>query len=132
VHNGSDNAYTSFGVDKNNEMYVSNEVLGKIFHITDTSTQVNFSSAKSAEQNLLSFSPNPSRGNLNLNYTSLNASQVNIRITSILGQQVYAASKTVNAGNNSWNINLNIPKGDYYLSVINSKGDIITQNLKIE
>jgi glucose/arabinose dehydrogenase len=132
VHNGADNSYSSFGVDKNNEMYVCNEVLGKIYHITDTASQLNFSSDKTAEQNILSFSPNPSRGNINLSYTSLNASQVSIRITSILGQQVYTASKTVNAGNNSWNIMVNIPKGDYYLSVINSTGNIITQNLKIE
>lgn len=126
---GDDNAYTSFGVDKNNEMYVCNSLTGRILRVTDASANL---SSTTTTQNRLSFSPNPSKGNININYTSAVSTQATIRITSLLGQPVYAASKTVTAGKNTWNINLAIPAGNYYLSVTNTAGDVLTQNLRVD
>ena len=130
---GDDNAYSSFGEDVNNELYVCNLVNGNIYHITDGTTllQNNYSS-NNKDVNRLSFSPNPSRGSINISYTSDKASQITLRITGILGEQVYVASRAVNAGINTWNINLNISKGNYYLSVINNTGNITTQSLRME
>jgi glucose/arabinose dehydrogenase len=133
VFDGDNGAYTSFGVDKNNEIYVTNTVNGNIYHITDgASLQNNVAENKSAEQNKLSFSPNPSNGNINITYTSPKTEQVTVRITNILGEQVYTISKTVNTGINTWNMNVHIPKGSYYLSIVNRNGSVLTQSLRIE
>lgn len=134
VLNGDDNAYSSFGEDMNNELYVCNLANGNIYHITDGSSnmQNNYSSNKNIELNKLSFSPNPSNGSINISYTSDKAAEIMIRISGILGQQVYADSRTVNPGINTWNIQLNVPKGNYYLSVTNKTGSVITQSLRVE
>jgi len=133
VYNGDDNAYSSFGVDKNGEIYVCNLVNGNIYHATYGTAQLETTAITgNTELNKLSFSPNPSKGNINIAYTSAKAEQVTVRITSILGEQVYANSKAVNSGINNWNINVHAPNGSYYLSVITAGGSVITQSLRIE
>ncbi|MBV9963407.1 MAG: PQQ-dependent sugar dehydrogenase [Parafilimonas sp.] len=133
VYNGDDNAYSSFGVDKDGEIYVCNLANGNIYHVTYGAAQLEtVLTTGNTELNKLSFSPNPSNGNVNITYTSAKAEQVSVRITNIMGTQVYADSRSVNAGINTWNANLRIPGGNYYLSVLSASGNVITQSLRIE
>ena len=133
VYDGDDNAYTSFGVDAKNELYVCNITDGSIYHVIYGKAQTeNFADVKDAGINKLSFSPNPSTGNINVVYNSGKAEQVSLRVTGLLGNLVYSSAKTVNTGNNTWNINLHIPAGNYYLSVISSSGSVITQSLRMK
>ncbi|HEY2726049.1 MAG TPA: PQQ-dependent sugar dehydrogenase, partial [Parafilimonas sp.] len=133
VYDGDDNAYSSFGVGANGEMYVCNLTDGDIYHVTYGKAQtIDFADNKSAEGNKLNFSPNPSTGNINITYTSAKAEQVVVRVTSLLGNAVYTTSKTVNTGINTWNTNLRIPAGNYYLSIISNSGSVITQSLRIQ
>jgi len=134
ILNGDNNAYTAFGENAARELYVCNYSTGVIYHITDAAplqtTEV--TEANSSETERLNFSPNPSKGIINISYNSSRAQQITIRVTGITGQQFYKSSRSINAGNNAWNINLRIPKGMYYISVINNEGSIITRSLKIE
>ncbi len=133
VYNGDDGAYSSFGEDKNNEMYVCNLGDGSIYHVSYGAAQFeNASSFNNSALNKLNFSPNPSNGTLHITYTSTKAERVTMHVTAMLGQQLYNESRTVNAGVNTWNVNLHIPKGNYYLSVTTGTGNVITQSLRIE
>jgi hypothetical protein len=134
VLNGDNKAYTSFGEDVNHELYVCNKVNGIIYHIIPAALLQDNNFAKTGDERTerLSFSPNPSKGNINISYYSSRMQQIIIRITSIAGEQFYYSSKNISTGNNTWNINLQAPKGMYYVSVINNQGEIITRSLKIE
>jgi glucose/arabinose dehydrogenase len=133
VYDGDDNAYSSFGVDMNNEMFVCNLVNGSIYRVAYGKAQTAiFSDSRDAQQNRLSFSPNPSAGNINITYTSSKPEQIAIHVSSLLGNLVYSGSRTVNVGVNTWNTNLHIPAGDYYLSIISNSGSVITQSLRIQ
>jgi len=129
-----ESGFASFGVDRNNEMYVCNVVSGIVYHITDSSvSRSNYSIRNKAVENSLSFSPNPAGNHINLIYnTSSDAGNVAIRVTALLGKQVYYASKKAVPGMNAWNIDLNIPKGSYYVSVTTASGSIITKSLIID
>jgi glucose/arabinose dehydrogenase len=133
VYNGDDNAYVAFGEDVHHELYVCNLSDSSIYHIAYGAAQLeNISTTQHSEINNLTFSPNPSIGNINITYKSYKAKQVAIRITDVLGEQVYADSKFAESGVNTWNIQLHIPKGNYYLSVVSNSGNVITQSLRIE
>lgn len=132
VLNGDDGAYTSFGENVNHELFVCNRATGTIYRITDGTSLQNFAANKNAEESLLSISPNPSKGNININYTSGKAQQIIVKVTAITGRQFYTVTKNVVAGNNRWNVNLLIPKGMYYLSIINNEGAVTTKSLRIE
>lgn len=134
VLDGDNSAYTSFGEDVNHELYVCNKANGTIYHITPgTSLQANdFAEANNSQKEWLRFSPNPSKGNINISYYSPGIQKIIVRITSVAGQQVYYNTKNISTGANTWNIDLRVPKGMYYVNVINSEGDIISGSLKIE
>ncbi len=130
---GDDGAYAAFGVDKNNEIYVTNLNDGNIYHVTvATSLQDDLLAGKNIEQNNLRFFPNPSSGNINMSYTSAKAEGVNVYITNLLGEKVFSTSKIVNAGNNAWNMNVHLSPGSYYLSIVTNTGYVITKSLRIE
>ena len=80
----------------------------------------------------MSFSPNPSKGNINISYTSSKAGEVTLRITSLMGEVVYTGSKIANAGINTWNINIHVLPGSYYLSAVTNSGNVITKSLRVE
>ena len=131
---GDDKAYTSFGENADRELYVCNYSTGIIYHIIPgTSLQDDdFTKANDLRTEVLNFSPNPSKGNINISYYSSRTQRVIIRITNVTGQQFYYNSKNINAGNSTWNIDLRVPTGMYYVNLIDSKGDIISRSLKIE
>lgn len=133
VYDGDDFAYSSFGVNKDNEIFVGNLNNGKIYHVTYGSAQSQIiSNTGNNGFNTLAISPNPSYGNINIKYTSAKTERIIIRITNILGEQVFADSKTASQGVNRWNTNLQIPAGNYYLSIITNSGNVITQSLRQE
>ena len=133
VLDGDDNAYTCFGVNRNNEIYVANTANGNIYHITDgTSLKDNFLSDKNTQQNNLRFFPNPSSGNISIAYTSAKTERVILSIANLFGEQVFSTSKIVNAGVNSWSTNVHLAPGNYYLSITTNTGSVITKSLRIE
>ncbi len=130
---GDKSAYTSFGEDMNHEIYVCNQANGNIYHLKygilqETGRPQN----QEPGPDRFSFFPNPSKGNLTISYTSSKTRQAEIRITGILGNQFYIGVKNLNTGVNTWNINLHIPEGDYYLSISTNTGKPIMQKLRIE
>ena len=131
VYDGDNGSYSSFGEDVNHELYVCDLKNGNIYHVTYGPAQAKISENKN-ELNKLNFSPNPSNGKVNTTYTSIKAERITVRITNVFGQQVYASSKVADAGINNWNLNLHIPAGNYYLSVISVAGNVITQSLRIQ
>jgi hypothetical protein len=132
VYDGDNSAYTSFGEDVNHELYVANEISGTIYHIAYGTAQSSFATGKGESANNFTFAPNPARNNITINYNSNKTEQVAVKISGILGQQVYTVSKMANKGSSTWNINLNIPKGNYYLSIISASGSVITQSLQVQ
>jgi glucose/arabinose dehydrogenase len=131
VFDGDNSVYTSFGEDADHELYVCNEINGTIYHIAYGTAQSNFAADKDAGNNF-TFVPNPARNNITITYNSNKAEQVAVKISGVLGQQVYSVSKTTIKGINTWSINLNIPSGNYYLSIISASGSVITQNLQVQ
>jgi glucose/arabinose dehydrogenase len=133
VYDGDDNAYTSFGEDMNHELYVCNAAKGFIYQIKyGTAQSENFSDVTSVDSYRLSFSPNPSNGQIHINYSSARAERISIHVTGLMGNIVYSNARTVNAGSNNWNENLHIPSGNYILSITTNSGKVISQSLRIE
>jgi PKD repeat protein len=64
--------------------------------------------------------PNPNRGNFTLEMNSLVPQNVNIVITNSLGVKVYSENDITFSGKLLKSINLNVPSGVYFLSVLNS------------
>lgn len=125
--------YSSFGEDMNRELYVCNRAQGTIFHLTyGVLQQTVHPQNQNPDQDRFAFFPNPSKGNLTISYTSSKTQQAEIRVTGILGNRFYTGVKNLNTGVNTWNINLHIPKGDYYLSISTNTGKPIMQKLRIE
>lgn len=128
-----DDGFSSFGVDKNNEMYVCNVKSGIIYHITDsTISRSNYSIHNKAVQNSLSFFPNPASNYIDISYTSSVSERIILQVTNILGKRIYYTSKTVEPGMNTWSVNLNMQKGSYYLNLTTATGNVITKNLMME
>ncbi len=132
VYDGSNSAYTCFGEDANNELYVCNEISGVIYHITYGTAQ-SIATAKQKEAvNNFTFVPNPAKNSITITYNSHKAEKVSINISGVLGQHIYTVSEMANKGSNTWSITLNIPKGNYYLSIVSTSSGAITQNLQVE
>lgn len=133
VYDGDNNAYTSFGEDMNHELYVCNAAKGFIYQVKYGTAQTeNFADIKSVDNYRLSFSPNPSNGRININYTSAKSERVSIHVTGIMGNLLYSNAKTVNAGSNNWIENMQLPSGNYILSITTNSGKVISQSLRIE
>lgn len=129
VLDGANFAYTSFGEDKDHELYVCNVQDGLIYRVTFGKADTTGDEGNNAS---LAFTPNPARNNITVTYTSALPEKVTVYITGLMGQKMYTAQKTVTTGVNTWNINLPFAKGNYYLSVVNSTGKTITQSLRKE
>lgn len=124
-------AYTSFGEDHKHELYVTDFSTGSIYQLTaGPVVQQNIPATDYAKR--LTVLPNPSKGNIIIRYNAEKAQQIIIRIQNITGQLFYSAIKPVSSGNNSWNINLQIPKGSYYLSLKDEAGNTVNKQLIIE
>jgi glucose/arabinose dehydrogenase len=133
VFTGDNSAYSSFGEDIDYELYVCNKQNGSIYQLKyGTPQQTTPPPNQNPDLNKFTFFPNPSKGNLTISYTSSKIQQAEIRVTDILGNQFYFDVKTLNSGVNTWNINLPVPKGNYYLSISTNTGKPIMQKLRIE
>jgi hypothetical protein len=132
VLDGADFAHTSFGEDYHHELYINNISNGLIYRVTDGSAQKNYAGTKPAAVDLLIVSPNPSNGNFVVTYNSAKTQQINISIQNLVGQQFYKGVKPMNAGMNTWKMNLHLPVGDYYIRLADASGKIINQRLRIE
>lgn len=65
--------------------------------------------------------PNPVKGTLHLDYNSPQGNSVNVIITSLNGEKVFAGDFNVSPGNNQLKINVtNFPAGIYYLKLQNA------------
>jgi glucose/arabinose dehydrogenase len=127
---GDVGAYTSFGEDYHHELYVTNFINGNIYRITDTTAEPRVNSVLQIPD--MQVYPNPSSGNFVMTYNSATSQKANIRIQNIMGQQFYSGTKSVNAGTNTWKLNLPLPIGDYYISLIDASGNIISRQLRIQ
>jgi PKD repeat protein len=64
--------------------------------------------------------PNPNHGNFTLELNSLVPQNINIVITNSLGVRVYSENDITFSGQLLKSINLNVPSGVYFLSILNS------------
>jgi glucose/arabinose dehydrogenase len=133
VLDGDNSTYTSFGEDRNRELYVCNRTARTIYHLTYGDPQQKEDIQKgNPGRERFTFYPNPSQGKFTITYTATKTRQVQIRIADITGHIFYSDIKTVTAGNNIFSINLHIPKGSYYLAVLPGMDKPLMQNLLIE
>ncbi len=54
-----------------------------------------------------------------------------ISIQNMMGQQFYSGQRILSAGMNTWNMNLKLPMGHYYI-IIRSEPNITSQQFRIE
>ena len=125
-----DNAFVSFGQDRNRELYVCNYINGNIYRISDASITA-FNNTAST-QATFSISPNPSKGNFQIMYHAGANTQLRIRIANNIGVVYFYGNRAVNKGDNSFVIDLKAPKGNYFVFISNSLGESFTKQLKVE
>ena len=129
AYHGDQGAYTSFGEDRHHELYVTNFVTGNIYRIADASTTI---TAKNANGQInIAVYPNPSNGNFLVKYQSVKSQRAQISIQNMMGQQFYSGQRILSAGMNTWNMNLKLPMGHYYI-IIRSEANITSQQFRIE
>src|SRR6266511_3629764 len=75
--------------------------------------------------------PNPSNGNFLVKYQSVKSQRAQISIQNMMGQQFYSGQRILSAGMNTWNMNLKLPMGHYYI-IIRSEPNITSQQFRIE
>ena len=133
---GNTYSYSSFGEDKNKELFVANFSNGNIYRVTSTGAAIASDAstgAVSTEANILNAYPNPAAGNLNIEYRADKAGNCTIVIYNTTGDKVYSTNKSVNAGLNTWNILLpKVAKGNYYLKLYDNNGLQQSKNLTLE
>lgn len=125
-----DNAFVSFGLDRNRELYVCNYINGNIYRVSDASVTA-FDNVVSGKA-MFSILPNPSKGNFQITYHADANTQLRIRISNNIGVQYLYNNKNVNKGDNSFAIDLKAPKGNYFVLMTNASGESFTKQLKIE
>lgn len=74
--------------------------------------------------------PNPTEGNFVISVTSREAKQVDVRITDMLGQQLYNDKWLLTANENKRSYNLNLASGTYMVSIIDN-GVKVTRSVSI-
>ncbi len=75
--------------------------------------------------------PNPSKGDFRMSISCNTPSQINSRILSITGQEVYSEHHLLNSGDNNIDVNASLPKGVYLLEV-KSEDFIKTERIAID
>ena len=129
VYKGDQYAYTSFGEDRNNELYVTNYVNGGIYRIAGTSALTATDIASSAQMTLY---PNPAHQNFSIQYTTAKAEECVIAVYAPNGRKVYTNTKLSVAGNNVWNIKLlSAISGNCYVTVASTSGLFLRQTIVI-
>ena len=129
VYDGPANAYTAFGEDIHRELYVTDLTRGLIYRVTDSSAAPNIAGQYVPE--LFNIVPNPAKGNFNIVYQSATSQQVQVRVDNLVGQQFYAGTKSASPGKNIWRINIDLPAGNYYVTLTDHYGRVINQQLII-
>ncbi|CAF3404204.1 unnamed protein product, partial [Rotaria sp. Silwood2] len=94
---------STFGVDKNNELYICNYTSGKIYQLQDTTVGVNLnSSIIPTSTNLFQNFPNPFNPVTKINFTLSKNSFVRLSIFDLQGKEIQNL------------LNENLSAGDYY------------------
>ncbi|MEP7317756.1 MAG: PQQ-dependent sugar dehydrogenase [Panacibacter sp.] len=133
---GNTYSYSSFGEDRNKELFVANFSNGNIYRVASGSTIAasdESAEAITAHTDILNVYPNPAAGNLNIKYRSEKTGSCNIIIYNAGGDKIYTARKILSAGLNIWNIALpKVAKGNYYLKLYDDNGLQLSKNLTLE
>ena len=116
------NAFVSFGVDQENELYIAALGSGTIFRVVDT----DLLAIDEFTETTFSLFPNPASDRLEIALNQLNASPATLVIYDITGKQVQSTNLT--ALNTSLNIN-NLKSGIYLVQLGNTG---VAQKLIIE
>lgn len=131
VYHGDSYAYTTFGVDNKNEIYLANASNGTIYHIVPVTTALQNANAETVSESF-TVAPNPSNGNFIITYKSAKSQKVNVIIQNTLGEPFYKAAKSLNAGTNTISVAMHLPTGEYYVLITNSSGKTINKQIRIE
>jgi hypothetical protein len=130
VYDGPANAYTAFGEDIHRELYVTDLTNGLIHRLTDSSAAPNFAGESVPE--FFNIVPNPSNGSFNVVYHSAISQQVQLRVENLVGQQFYAGTKAASSGENTWRVDIDLPAGNYYVTLTDHFGRVINHQLRIQ
>jgi glucose/arabinose dehydrogenase len=126
---GVDFQYSSFGEDKNGELYVAtvNPGGGRIYRVVDKSMKLGTATA-----NLVSLYPNPNNGQFSVEWSSMLDKDCDIEIMNMMGQQMMSETRSATIGLNTWSFNTNqLSPGSYFL-VIHTTDGLVRQKFAIE
>ena len=90
--------------------------------LTLSVTNVGIKELQSLSQ--LELYPNPNNGDFTLKITSAKASETRISLLNLLGQEVWADSKTLGVGTQEIDLNTNVAAGVYVMSLQNEDGQV--------
>ncbi len=116
-------SYSSFGEDKNQELYLASLSDGKIYHVTDASLPLagRFSITSGAPFHSLIIYPNPAHGNFMVAYAGHIDGSVTLCVTNSVGQDVLQQEMHALTGMNTFSINASgLAKGIYLVTIGNS------------
>ena len=85
--------------------------------------------SSTSSASLLNISPNPCKGNINLNIVSILNKQIKVQLYDAVGKLVLQDSKSLSIGSNTISMNLNnikhLTKGSYFIKVVGLEKDLI-------
>ena len=118
---------TSFGEDRNNELYAVNQAGGQIFHIVSAAK---LTTGKDNSIASLTVYPNPAHQSFSIRYTTGRAEECLLAVYGMDGRQIYSAKKTSVSVDNDWKIMLpSTEKGNCYVLITSMSGSIIRRNV---
>lgn len=117
-------SYSSFGEDKDGELYVASLSDGKIYHIIDTSEPSPFKFSIGVGESLQSLKvyPNPVHGSFTLQFSSDQESPATVQLINSLGVKVFEEQMKVEKGINQLNIATEGFSHGIYMVCVNSHG----------
>ena len=130
VLNGDDFAYTSFGEDKNRELFITNYVTGSIYRIAPAATLVAGVSSTSVSMVVY---PNPAKQNFTVRYDTGVMEECVLTVYEANGRQIYSARYISVKGDNNWKVVLpNGITGNCRVNVSSASGAIISHNILVQ
>ena len=130
VLNGDDFAYTSFGEDKNRELFITNYVTGSVYRIAPAATLVAGVSSTSVSMVVY---PNPAKQNFTVRYDTGVMEECVLTVYEANGRQVYSARYTSVKGDNNWKVVLpNGITGNCRVNISSASGAIISHNILVQ
>ncbi len=130
LYTGDTYAYSSFGEDKNKELYLANIVNGTIYRIASGPLAM---TAAARATPTLSVAPNPAKNNFIAEYKTLQSGNCTVSISNAMGMQLFTAKYTAIAGTNTWRITAPAAaKGSCYLTVTTASGSRIRQSILLQ